>query len=279
MKISEDGIKRNSEMYFNSPSGRARDLFFYVICTGDFHYEKGYHLERDTYHSFLLMHIKKGTMKIQHEDTTYSVGAGETVLINCHQAHSYSALEDTDAIWFHFDGSNSKGIYEELKSEYGSGIVVRNSISIIRNLHKIYEFYRGKGSKDEAILSAYIARILSEFFVSHREPGSDKSLIVKRVVDYIDENFSRDLTVEELSKVAGLSAYYFSRVFKKYTGFTLHEYVVKSRITGAKILLKSTDLTLKEIAFRCGFSNESAFSNSFKKMTMMTAATFRKTGI
>ena len=279
MKTREKGVRSNSELFFTSPSGRARGLFFYVTCTGEFSYEDGYQLERETYHSFLLLHIKKGTMQVVNEGLSFEAHGGDTVLLNCHSPHSYLALEATDALWFHFEGGNAKAMYEELKGEYGKSIVVRNSVPLIQSLHKIYESYMGKGKKDEAKISAYISRILAEFFTSQREIESDKALLVDRVMNYIEENYQQDLPLEVLAQVAGLSEYYFSRIFKKYTGFTLHEYVLKTRITGAKILLKSTDLSVKEIAFRCGFSNESAFSNTFKKMTKMTAVTFRKTEI
>lgn len=279
MQTKEKGIKTSSELFFTSPSNQAKNLFFYVTCTGQFNYEDTYELNRDNYNSFLIMHIIKGSIKIESDNISYIAKMGETVLIDCHKPHSYSSLGDLDTIWFHFDGSNAHAMYHELNILYNSIIVTKNSSEIINRIYQIYEIYKLGKKTSEAIQSAYIARIIAEFFKYPGAGFTDKNDVIHKIINHIEENYDRVLTIDELSKMAGISEFYLSRLFKKQTGFTMHEYIIKTRVTSAKILLKSTNLSLREIALNCGFTNESTFSNTFKKITDMTPRVFRSTDI
>ena len=89
----------------------------------------------------------------------------------------------------------------------------------------------------------------------------------KKAIDYISENATKSLTVEEVSGAAGLSKYYFIRVFKKVTGQTLTEYINKVRCDCAKTLLVSGEYSITEAALSSGFNNVSYFAKIFKKNT------------
>lgn len=279
MRTMEKGVLPSSDLFFSSPSNQAKNLFFYVTCAGHYLYEDTYELRRDNYNSFLIMHIIKGCVKVEYDNISFVARMGETVLIDCHKPHNYSSLGDLDTIWFHFDGSNSRAIYNELNNLYNSIIVTKNSSEIVNRIYKIYDIYKSGKKISEAIQSSYITRILGEFFNNPGNEISDKNSIITKVINYIEENYDQDISVSELSQIAGLSDYYFSRLFKKQTGFTLHEYIIKTRIVSAKILLKSTNMSLREVAFQCGFTNESSFSNTFKKITDLTPGAFRSIDI
>lgn len=273
------GVKSSSELFFSSPSNQAKNLFYYVTCTGYFLYEDFYELKRENYNSFLMIHITKGSMKIDYDNISFIANVGDTVLINCHKPHSYSSRGNLDTIWFHFDGLNSQSIYKELQIMYNSIVMTRNVPEIVNLINKIYDIYKSGKKVSEAIQSAYIARILGEFFKNPSVDINDKNNVVDKVIDYIEENYRKNMTIDELAMIAGLSEYYFSRLFKKQTGYTLHEYIIKTRIINAKIFLKSTNMSLREVAYKCGFSNESSFSNTFKKIVSMTPGVFRNTNI
>lgn len=279
MRTMEKGVLPSSDLYFSSPSNQAKNLFFYVTCAGHYQYEDTYELRRDNYNSFLIMHIIKGAVKVEYDNISFIARMGETVLIDCHKPHSYSSMGDLDTIWFHFDGLNSGDIYNELYSLYNSVIVSKNSSEIVNRIYKIYDIYKHGKKVSEAIQSAYISRILGEFFKNPSTDSTDKNSIIEKVINHIEENYDQDLSIGELAKVAGLSEFYFSRLFKKQTGYTLHEYIIKTRIVNAKIFLKSTNMSLREIAFKCGFANESSFSNTFKKITDLTPGAFRSIDI
>ena len=99
---------------------------------------------------------------------------------------------------------------------------------------------------------------------SHTGKRRDRETI-ERVVDYVKSNLTSDLSLEEVSRFASFSPTHFHNLFKKATGKTLRDFVEEQRIQKSIQLLISTDLTLSEIAYECGFSSQSYFSYAFRK--------------
>ena len=81
---------------------------------------------------------------------------------------------------------------------------------------------------------------------------------------------------ELLAEQVGLSPFHFIRTFKKETGFTPHEYLVRTRIDMAKYLLKNTGMPVKDICFATGFSSESVFCSAFKKSVGMSPKAYKR---
>ncbi len=89
---------------------------------------------------------------------------------------------------------------------------------------------------------------------------------LKDVIDYIGDNLQKDLTLAEMAGVAHMSPYHFSRLFKESTGLTPHRYVIQRRVQRARELLRSSALPIAEIAFLCGFANQSHLNRHFKRL-------------
>jgi AraC family transcriptional regulator len=97
----------------------------------------------------------------------------------------------------------------------------------------------------------------------------------RRVREYIEDSLERDLSIDALAKVARLSAHYFADMFRQSTGFTPHQYVSRRRVERAQQLLKDADVSLAEVAYRCGFASQSQFTTIFRRFTGATPGRFR----
>jgi len=95
---------------------------------------------------------------------------------------------------------------------------------------------------------------------------------------FIRENLTRKISLGEISKIAGLSAPYFSTIFKEEMGENLSSYVNRQRVEKASKLLLETDLTLSEIATSCCFQDQSWFSKIFKSFTGISPGKYRRQG-
>ena len=89
--------------------------------------------------------------------------------------------------------------------------------------------------------------------------------VIAKTLEYINDHISDELTLDRLSGFANFNKTYFHKVFKASTGKTLHEYIEEQRIKKSIHLLTSTDMTLTQIAYECGFSSQSYFSYAFKR--------------
>ena len=103
----------------------------------------------------------------------------------------------------------------------------------------------------------------------------DTSSPIFTAINYIQNNFREKITLDELANNSCLSLYYFSRLFKKETGYTPYQYITNVRINRAKTLLINSNLQIKEICFECGFNSESNFVTCFKDLSGVTPSNFR----
>jgi len=100
--------------------------------------------------------------------------------------------------------------------------------------------------------------------------------VVERAKKYMQENFSKDISLEDVSQTVDMSSYYFSKVFKEETGVNFIEYLTQLRMEEAKRLLEESDLSIKEVCSEVGYSDPNYFSRNFKKYTGITPTEARE---
>ena len=96
------------------------------------------------------------------------------------------------------------------------------------------------------------------------------------VKELIEMSLDQDLTLDMLAKECGYSRAHFLRMFSGSTGMTPHRYVIQRRIAHAGRLLRSSEMTLADVALACGFSSQAHLTLSFRKQIGMTPAEFRR---
>jgi AraC-like DNA-binding protein/ligand-binding sensor protein len=114
---------------------------------------------------------------------------------------------------------------------------------------------------------------LAEHIFSFQEIRHAAAL--RKAERYIQENYSRKISLQEIAKVSGLSAPYFSTIFKEERGENLSTYLNRLRIEKAGRLLLKTDMPLSDIARACGFEDQSWFSRMFKSYTGLSPGKYR----
>jgi two-component system response regulator YesN len=122
----------------------------------------------------------------------------------------------------------------------------------------------GAGSM-EALKEWFLNKILEACrnIAGKREEKSNS--IIETAQKYIRENYSKDISLDDVSKEVNISPYYFSKIFKEGTGEGFVEYLTNIRIEKAKELLSTTEFSMREICSMCGYSDPNYFSRSFKK--------------
>lgn len=108
-----------------------------------------------------------------------------------------------------------------------------------------------------------------------KQMPSKNSDVIKKAIQYISQNFSATLTLENVANYVHLNSTYFSTLFKQSTGSSFKEYLNMVRIEESKRLLANTDYSLMDIAIATGFEDQSYFSKVFKKYTGLTPKQFR----
>lgn len=122
-----------------------------------------------------------------------------------------------------------------------------------------------------------VLRLVEEQITSAYNSGHAGNLdAVRRAVEYIQANLSEKIDLRSISKAAGLSPFYFSRVFRAAHGSTVHRFVLERRLDFAWRLLRDSDISVSSIALETGFSSQSHLTTSFRQRYGVTPAAFRQ---
>lgn len=100
--------------------------------------------------------------------------------------------------------------------------------------------------------------------------------VVERAKAYINENFQKDISLDEVSREVDISPYYFSKLFKQEAGKNFIEYLTEIRLRKARELLGDSRYSIKEICVMSGYSDPNYFSRIFKKYEGVTPSEFRE---
>ena len=276
MYSTEKNITADSRYYIYTPTDDISTLFLYPTVVGSFGYEAGYSLERSRYDSFLIILIESGSMEILLDGRYIAAQKGDAVLLDCYKPHAYRATVNCKTLWIHFDGPMAKNYFEYLTKKSGNIITVTNFKKVRDTLAGILAGFETQTLQNEFEMSISINNILLELSATRESSGVPIQDGIKKVTAYITDNFQRELPLNELSAMAGFSPYYFSRIFKKETGKSPHQFLISSRIAAAKYSLSNTNMSISEIAFSCGFDDESAFCYCFRKKEGYTPTEYRK---
>jgi AraC family transcriptional regulator len=100
-------------------------------------------------------------------------------------------------------------------------------------------------------------------------------LQLQAVIDYIQANIDRNLSLTELASITQLGSHHFSNLFKRSTGLSPYQYVIQQRLNKAKELLKNTDRSIVDIAIQTGFANQSHLTTAFRKHLSIAPKKYR----
>ena len=100
--------------------------------------------------------------------------------------------------------------------------------------------------------------------------------VIDRAKAYIEKNFRKDISLDDVSREVDISPYYFSKLFKQETGKNFIEHLTEIRLKNARELLQNSQLSIKEICAQLGYSDPNYFSRIFKKYEGVTPSEFRE---
>lgn len=109
-----------------------------------------------------------------------------------------------------------------------------------------------------------------------KDPEFKHRHLVARAQSYMRENFTKDISLQNVVDYMGLSPAWLVRIFKQGTGLTVVEYLNRLRIEKARLDLKRTQLPIMDVAMSCGFMNEDHFGRVFRQVTGRSPTQYRK---
>lgn len=263
-----------------TPSETAKSLYFYAQETGHFKTMYPYYCERENLNSFLIIYTISGRGMLHYKGKAYSLTAGMCFFISCNEYHLYKTERDStwEILWIHINGRNCLGYYNEFSRNNSPVLMCRDS-RIKDTIDEIIKHYQNTDLFTEVTVSHLIDRLLTELLVNTAAYNSESPFLpdyIKQIKQKIEKDFYSPLSLLDFEMLCNRSRFSLSREFKKYTGITISECIITTRVSYAKELLKYTILPISEVSAQCGFNNISYFIRQFKQRTDLTPLEYRK---
>ncbi|MGL6199740.1 MAG: helix-turn-helix domain-containing protein [Lachnospiraceae bacterium] len=234
--------------------------------------------------------VLRGTASVKVEEQTIHLSAEDLLVINSNQL--YSVITDTSNIILMLEvereyildecGSMAEGVincycigYSDESSDY---------YGLKRSLTRMIYIVIKKEQGYQLDFKVELLRFLHILYTSFRVEGetqdkpliNEKSKSISHVLTYINDNYYRQLNLEEVAKREYMSPPYFSKYFKRKTGYGFLEYLTSVRLKKAIQSLILTDDSIVKIALDHGFANSKSFNDAFKKKYQDTPGNYRK---
>lgn len=202
----------------------------------------------------------------------YYLGPGRGFLICPGQVNTYSADEKTPwkYTWVEFDGLRAAEYLE------AAGLGVNQPLYEPRDLRLgaavgerlLYIADHADASPLHLVgqLCLFLDQLISSSSTRREIRGGQlRDFYIQEAVNYMERNYQREITVEEIASACRLNRSYFSKIFKENMGCPPQEFLIRLRLSKATVMMKSSGASIGGIAAMCGYPNQLHFSRAFKK--------------
>lgn len=239
------------------------------------------HIERPKGHScYQLLFATKGEGKLITQGKTFNLKGGMAFFLTKNTPHEYFPVDNEwDTHWLVIDGmavdelAKSLGFSEDIVVEISniSELIAKfNKIRAVLENDRYYGSYRASAYAYEFFIELFRLAKKNEHGAATSNSSVDASIV------YIEQNYQKNIRLEDLCEVANVSKQHLCRLFKNTLQMRPMEYVTKVRIQHAKSLLITTNYSIKEIAEMVGFSDNSYFAMLFSRHEFMSPVEYRR---
>ena len=262
-------------------------------------HDTSWSMSLSTHDFFEMVYMKRGKAVFEISGQPAPIGPNDIIIIKPNQPHKFIVKSDSGCefivLSFRFTGQMhsdyseiSLGDFLNFVSGKESGPFISLKVSqkndIIVLLNRILKERESQEIASEFLnyllvmeLFVLISRALKmEWENSIKDKTPKLKELIQIAVNYIHNNFERDISLGDIAKFVFLSPSYFTRAFKEEVGISPINYLLKVRIARAEELLVETNLKISDIALSVGFSNQQRFNEIFKKYVKMTPLQYRK---
>jgi AraC-like DNA-binding protein len=235
---------------------------------------------------FEILFIKRGGMYVSVDDAISEVAAGGLIMVDSCATHGFfDANPGTSIMGMQFDITFfDEGFLTIRNMVFHNPVLSKGMLSdtvyahLRRLLREICAEYKRKDAGYQLAVKAKLYELMLAILregpkAPHKVPSSK----AKQIRAFVYKNYDDpDLTLEEAACSFKLNKFYFIRFFKKYTGYSFHSYLIKTRVDFARRYLIESKMPITDVAFRSGFNSLQTFNRVFKTMTGFAPREYRR---
>lgn len=247
-----------------------------------------------------LLYVEKGTLELFVDSKSIILNEGEIACVNTGRMHFANSVGNDECVVYSYliDLTHIVTESRETDTEHiiglRSGILnfperIDESYKYYRQVKRILADIRDVYAKENTSYELKLKSLLLEmfyyfdqtpyFFIHEQEwdraKSKEKRDRIFAVFDFLEKNYMRQITIEDMANHIYIGKDAFYKFFKSMTGISPVDYLIDMRITKAKEMLATTDIPVLNICYDVGFLNESYFIRQFKKRCGITPKQFR----
>ncbi|MCI8405370.1 MAG: AraC family transcriptional regulator [Clostridia bacterium] len=241
-----------------------------------------------------IYYLLEGKRRYFINHTLYDVTANDIILVNkgdIHLAQSANPPVKYARCLITFSDQFLNNLGSEFDKDFFIKLFDTKKIHITESMQNTFNMLLHKAEtkiKQNDIYSQYIAKLnilellvnIHKFSTKNNTPLMDDLTVyedrIQEVCRYICNYYNKPISLNEMAKIAYMSPTYFSKKFKRVTGFGFNEYLNNVRIKMATSLLMETQSSITEIATFCGYQDSNYFGDVFKKIIGISPNKYRK---
>lgn len=240
-----------------------------------------------------IIYVLEGKAEFKINNKLYSVGKGHILFISNLEKHELKVLEypykryfiliKPDFMQLMANQPILASIFKQRPEHFQHAIHLdeAHDAIVMDVLKKMHTEYLTKEAFWESLLGTHLNYLFILLYRNYKEhfPLSTVNRSTRRILDiqrYVELHYTEELSLDEVSKLFYSDMFYTSRLFKKITGFTFKDYIIRLRIARAKELLYHTLDDITTVSLNSGFNNVNHFIRIFKKFEGITPYQFRK---
>ncbi|MFK9093008.1 AraC family transcriptional regulator [Bacillus salipaludis] len=271
-----------SNEIYEVPKSQRDQLPAKILYVTQSKYDKDWHSTTHTHHFTELIYITKGKGAFIYDKKEVALKEYDLVIINPNVEHTeksttgdpleYIAIGIQGLAFSSQDESNSPVTFYNFKQEY--------PVYLFYLEHLLREVQQQ--NDDFELIAQNILQILlltmmrKKTFTFEKTSTQKINKDIAFIKNYIKKHFREEINLDILAEAGHINKYYLAHSFKKSVGVSPIEYLIQTRIKESKILLETTNYPISNISAITGFSSQSFFSQSFKKVTNQSPSQYRK---
>ena len=250
---------------------------FWVSMAGISYCDENYRIKRDFSAYTIIEYVCSGTGTLWMEEEEFHPSKGDIYILTEKSKHSYCPDRNNPwtKIFINLQGTAVSRIVKAF--DLHKKVVYNNCQYLEPIFREILETLKKDADVDQVMeeCSMLFMKLLNKLCLHElREQNiPDEMRIVKRFIDY---NYRKNLSMDDISAVIYRSNDYVKKQFKQYYGVTPYAYYLDVKMAHAKCLLQRTNLPIKQIADRLGYKSDRYFSKRFSEIMGITATQYRK---
>jgi len=299
--VTLETLKRNPML---KPRERARLVSFAPYAASDWGSDAGMlaarylnapaseiELPPSTHHSLVLVNRPSKAGEVRYEDVYRYVppAAGSILVVPAGSTARWRWSGPNDSLTISLDPRLIARVAAESFDLDPARVVVppldRLNIAPLRAAMQAIDSELTAGAAGGSLAAQSLANVLAVSLIrnvlaprrrTRNRDGKLSQSKLRSVMEYVEDRLDANLTLEELAAVARLSPYHFARQFRAATGLPPYQFVIARRVERARqILQQAGELSLAQVAYRAGFTDQSQFSRHFKRVVGVTPGRFR----